>query len=121
MALAFQVWRADTPNTMGRRPSSSRSLSRTNSITCSTSARFSRMSILLTATTSFLPQSRIVSRKVRSLSVNGRSAEVTNSTSSERGTNSRVSASWPRTTAFVPGVSTTFISRRIPSGSVISS
>ena len=77
------------------------------------------MSVLLTATTSFLPQSRIDSRKARSVSVKGRSAEVTNSTRSERGTNSRVSASCPRTTAFVPGVSTTLISRRIARGSVI--
>ena len=79
------------------------------------------MSVLLTATTTFFPQSRIDSRNTRSVSVKGRSAEVTNSTRSERGTNSRVSASCPRTTAFVPGVSTRQVSRRIATGSVSSS
>ena len=69
------------------------------------------MSILLTTTTIFLPHSRICSRKARSLSVNGRSAEVTNSTRSELGTNSRVIASWWRSMALVPGVSTMLISR----------
>jgi hypothetical protein len=79
------------------------------------------MSILLTATTIFLPQSRMDSRKARSLSVNGRSAEVTNRTRSERGTNSRVSTSCSRRTAFVPGVSTMLMSRSISTGAVITS
>jgi hypothetical protein len=43
-----------------------------------------------------LAQSRMDSRKVRSLSVKGRSAEVTNRTRSERGSNSRVSISCSR-------------------------
>ena len=60
-------------------------------------------------------------RNARSLSVNGRSAEVTNSTRSERGTNSRVSASCSRRTALVPGVSTMLISRSSSTGAVITS
>ena len=72
-------------------------------------------------TTIFLPQSRMDSRKARSLSVNGRSAEVTNRTRSERGTNSRVSASCSRNTALVPGVSTMLMSRSISRGAVITS
>ena len=73
----------------------------------------SRMSTLLMTMTTFLPQPRICSRKARSVSVNGRSAEVTNSTRSERGTNSEVIASCSRMIALVPGVSTMWMSRRI--------
>ena len=80
------------------------------------------MSILLTTTTTFLPQSRIASRNARSLSVNGRSAEVTNSTRSARGTNSRVSASCSRRMALVPGVSTTLmLAQRSRAGAVTTS
>jgi hypothetical protein len=59
----------------------------------------------------------ICSRKVRSVSMKGRSADVTKRTSSDRGTKSRVSSSWRRITAFVPGVSTTLI--RSPSSALM--
>ena len=68
--------------------------------------------------TIFFPQSRMRSRNARSDSVNGRSAEVTKSTRSDRGTNSGVSASCSRMIAFVPGVSTTWISRSRSTGAV---
>ena len=61
-------------------------------------------------TTTFLPQSRICSRNARSVSVNGRSADVTNSTRSARGTYSAVICSCSRITALVPGVSTMLMS-----------
>ena len=61
------------------------------------------MSILLMTMTIFLPQPRTCSRNARSVSVNGRSADVTNSTRSERGTNSAVIASCSRMIALVPG------------------
>ena len=51
----------------------------------------------------------------------GRSAEVTNSTRSERGTKSRVSSSCRRMIALVPGVSTMLSSRRTSAGWVRSS
>ena len=70
-------------------------------------------------TTIFLPQSRMTARNWRSLSVNGRSAEVTNSTRSDRGTKSAVIASCSRITALVPGVSTMAISRRNSTGAVM--
>jgi hypothetical protein len=79
------------------------------------------MSILLTTTTTFLPQSRISWRKLRSVSVNGRSAEVMNRTKSDRGTNSEVSRSCSRITAFVPGVSTMWTSRSRSAGAVTTS
>ena len=72
-------------------------------------------------TTIFLPQSRMLSRKSRSLSVNGRSAEVTKRTRSERGTKSRVMVSCSRWMALVPGVSTTLISLRSSTGAVMMS
>ena len=81
--------------------------------------RSSRMSILLMTTTTFLPQPRICSRNARSVSVNGRSAEVTNSTRSERGTNSAVIRSCSRMIALVPGVSTMWMSRRSGTGAVM--
>ena len=68
--------------------------------------------------TTFLPHSRIASRKARSLSVKGRSVEVTNSTRSARGRKSRVRASCSRRTAFVPGVSTITRSRKTSAGAV---
>ncbi len=55
----------------------------------------------------------------RSLSVKGRSAEVTKSTRSLRGIKSRVNSSCLRMTAFVPGVSTILISRKRSRGWVI--
>ncbi len=67
----------------------------------------------------FLPHPRTCSRNTRSVSVKGRSAEVTNSTRSERGTNSDVIASCSRMIALVPGVSTMWISRRISAGAVM--
>ena len=79
------------------------------------------MSILLTTMTIFLPQSRMPWRKARSLSVNGRSAEVTKRTMSERGTNSRVIASCSRWMALVPGVSTMLMSWSSSTGAVMTS
>ena len=79
----------------------------------------SRMSILLTTSTTFLPQPRTCSRNARSVSVKGRSAEVTNRTRSERGTNSAVMRSCSRMTALVPGVSTMWMSRRSGAGAVM--
>jgi hypothetical protein len=76
------------------------------------------VSTLLRTNTTFLPQARISSRKARSLSVNGRSAEVTKRTRSALGTNSRVIASCSRRTALVPGVSTTWTSRSSSTGAV---
>ena len=70
-------------------------------------------------TTTFLPQPRTCSRNARSVSVKGRSAEVTNSTRSERGTNSAVIASCSRMMALVPGVSTMWISRSSGAGAVM--
>jgi hypothetical protein len=60
----------------------------------------------------FFPQSRISSRYLRSLSVRGRSAEVTNNTRSLLGTKPLESSSWWRMIALVPGVSTMAISRK---------
>ena len=68
--------------------------------------------------TIFLPQSRMVARKSRSVSVNGRSAEVMKRTRSDRGTNSVVSRSCSRMIAFVPGVSTMWMSRSSSTGAV---
>ncbi len=66
-----------------------------------------------------MPHSRITPRNWRSLSVNGRSADVTKSTRSERGTKSAVIASCSRMTALVPGVSTIAIWRRNSTGAVM--
>ena len=68
--------------------------------------------------TIFFPQSRMVARKSRSVSVNGRSAEVMKRTRSDRGTNSVVSRSCSRMIAFVPGVSTMWTSRSSSTGAV---
>ena len=106
---------------MGARPSISRALVVTNSITCAMSAGVSRMSILLTTKTTFLPHSRIRSMKARSLSLKGRSAEVTKSTRSARGTKSSVISWWRRITALVPGVSTMLMSRSHSTGYVTTS
>ena len=76
--------------------------------------------MLITATI-FLPQSLIAWRKPRSLSVNGRSAEVTNRTRSACGTNSLVSRSCSRKIALVPGVSTMLMSRRNGTGAAMTS
>ena len=105
----------------GVSPSSASAFSRTKSITSLRSAGPARMSILFTMNTIFLPHSRIRSRNSRSLSVNGRSAEVTKSTRSARGTKSRVSSSCWRMIALVPGVSTTVSSRSSSAGWVRSS
>jgi hypothetical protein len=88
---------------------------------CTTSARsrsFSKMSILLITSTIFLPQFRMLSRKRRSVSVKGRSADVTNSTKSALGTKSTVSRSCARLIAFVPGVSTMWRSRSNATGAL---
>ncbi len=117
--LALSARRELTGNTSGVTPSSARAFSDTNRVTSSTSAGAPRISILFTTRTTFFPQPRICSRNARSVSVNGRSAEVTNSTRSERGTNSAVIASCSRMIALVPGVSTMWMSRRIGAGAVI--
>ena len=88
----------------------------TNSVTSATSVSSRSRSTLLMTTTIFLPQSRIDSMNARSLSVNGRSAEVTKRTMSERGTNCWVSCSCSRMMALVPGVSTMVISSRNSAG-----
>ena len=72
-------------------------------------------------TTIFLPQSRMSARKARSLSVNGRSADVTNSTRSACGTNSLVNRSCSRKIALVPGVSTILRSLEERTGAVMMS
>ncbi len=79
------------------------------------------MSTLLRTTTIFLPQARTRSRKARSLSVNGRSAEVAKSTRSARGTKRSVIASCRRSRALVPGVSTRVRCSSSGSGAVSSS
>ncbi len=83
---AFIAIRAETGNTCGASPRSVSPFWRTKPSTSSRSAAVARMSTLLTMKTIFFPQERICSRKPRSLSVNGRSAEVTKITRSERGT-----------------------------------
>ena len=98
------------------RPAASVACSRTKPMHLVPLGRRGRMSILFTTNTIFLPHSRICSRKPRSLSVNGRSALVTNSTRSARGTKSRVSSSCRRMMALVPGVSTTLSSRSSSAG-----
>ena len=119
--FARSACRLDTGKTSGVNPSSPLALSEMKVTTSATSPGRSKMSTLLRTTTIFLPQSRMLCRKARSLSVNGRSAEVTKRTRSERGTNSRVSASCSRRTALVPGVSTMLISRSRPTGAAITS
>src|SRR2546421_511452 len=69
--------------------------------------------------TIFLPQSRIAVRNIRSVSVNGRSADVTNSTRSDRGTKSVVRRSCSRMIALVPGVSTMWTSRSSSGGAIL--
>ncbi len=71
----------------------------------------SRSALLMTSSI-FFPQSRMSSRYPRSLSVRGRSAEVTNNTRSLLGTKPLESSSWWRMIALVPGVSTMAILRR---------
>jgi len=107
--LAWRACRLETPNTIGSRPSSASAFCLTNPITCSMSVS-SWMSTLLTTNTTFLPQSRILVMNCRSLSVKGRSAEVTKRMRSARGTKSAVICSCLRTMALVPGVSTMLIS-----------
>lgn len=69
--------------------------------------------------TNFFPQSRMLCRKVRSLSESGRSEEVTNKTRSDRGMNLLVMVSCSRIIALVPGVSTMLISFKIVTGAFI--
>ena len=116
--LARRAARALTGKISGVVPSKLGAFSLTKASTWSRSALFCRMSILLIRMTTFLPQSRILSRKTRSLSVKGRSAEVTNSTRSERGTNWEVITSCWRMIALVPGVSTMLMSVRNSTGKV---
>ena len=79
------------------------------------------MSLLFTTTTIFLPQPESVSMKPRSVSVNGRSADVTKKTRSDRGMNSAVIVSCSRMMALVPGVSTMRISRSRSTGALMTS
>src|SRR5918997_2682227 len=111
-ALAFRASWAETRKMGGARPRADGRPPATKERTCRDASSFCRRSALFTTSTTFLPQSRISSRYPRSLSVRGRSAEVTNRTRSLRGTKPRLSSSWWRMIAFVPGVSTTAISRR---------
>ena len=102
-ARAASASRAETGKRRGASARSAWACSRTKPRTCCRSSGRGRMSILFTTNTIFLPHSRICSRKPRSLSVNGRSAEVTKSTRSARGMKSRVSSSCRRMIALVPG------------------
>src|SRR5918997_5799463 len=111
-ALAFRASRAETRKMGGARPRADGRPPATKERTCRDASSFCRRSALFTISTTFLPQSRISSRYPRSLSVRGRSAEVTKRTRSLRGTKPRLSSSWWRIMAFVPGVSTMAISRR---------
>src|SRR5918998_664085 len=111
-AFAFLARRAETKKTGGVRPSIERMPPSTKERTCSLPSSSARRSALLMIRSIFLPQSRISSRYPRSLSVSGRSAEVTKRTRSLLGTKPRLSSSWWRMIAFVPGVSTMAISRR---------
>src|SRR5690348_7593312 len=113
--------RAESVKISGPAPSSAALCWRTKATTSATSSAERSRSTLLTTRTTFLPQARMRSRKARSLSVKGRSAEVTKRMKSLRGMNSAVSCSWWRSTALVPGVSTMATSRRKAAGWVISS
>mmetsp|Transcript_982 Transcript_982/g.3013 ORF Transcript_982/g.3013 Transcript_982/m.3013 type:complete len:288 (-) Transcript_982:356-1219(-) len=92
-------------------PSSRAALSATNATTSATSPSSARMSTLFTRNTTFLPHFLMYLRKSTSDSVKGRSADITNSTRSARGTYSSVSRCWRSRMTLVPGVSTTFTSR----------
>ena len=94
----------------GPAPQQVASVGTTNATIRSTSAALSIRSILLTTRTIFFPHSRMRVRNWCSLSVNGRSALVTKSTRSLRGTNSSVISWWRWMMALVPGVSTRLIS-----------
>ncbi len=107
-----------TPKTCGVSPSVSLACSRTKPSTCSRSCSVSRISSLFTTMVIFLPQALISFRKVRSLSVKGRSALVTKRTKSARGMNFSVSSWCLAITALVPGVSTRASSCRACEGKV---
>src|SRR5215208_2587944 len=111
-ALALRARRAETKKIGGVRPRAERMPPSTKERTSSTFDLSARRSALLMTSRIFFPQSRMSSRYPRSLSVSGRSAEVTNSTRSLLGTKPRESSSWWRMIAFVPGVSTMEISRK---------
>ena len=81
---------AESANTWGSTPSVSPARLPTKATTSARSASVRSRSDLLSTITTFLPHSRIAARNARSLSVNGRSAEETNSTRSARGRKSRV-------------------------------
>mmetsp|Transcript_17589 Transcript_17589/g.41299 ORF Transcript_17589/g.41299 Transcript_17589/m.41299 type:complete len:280 (-) Transcript_17589:709-1548(-) len=109
--FARSASRADTGKTIGvprgPPPIMAVPLSRTKTVTSCTAFSSGRLSILLTTKTTFLPHPLISSKKFFSLSLKGRSEEVTNKTKSALGTIRRVSCSCAEITAFVPGVSTT--------------
>ena len=114
--LARPASRALTGKIGGFVPSAFCAASPTKVNTSSSSEARSKMSILLTMTTTFFPHARIAAMNARSVSVNGRSADVTNSTKSARGTNSVVRRSCSRMIALVPGVSTMWMSLRKSTG-----
>ena len=116
--LARSASRALTGNTSASTPSRSRAALWTKATTSWSCAASLKISILFRTMTIFLPQSRIAARNTRSVSVNGRSADVTNSTRSDRGTKSVVMRSCSRMIALVPGVSTTWTSRSSSTGAV---
>ena len=97
------------------KPSNRAVFSRMNPSTCA-SPRLSKSSTLSSTITIFLPHSRISCMKARSLSLKGRSAEVTKRIKSERGTKPCEIFSCSRMIALVPGVSTTLMSRRKRAG-----
>mmetsp|Transcript_17590 Transcript_17590/g.41305 ORF Transcript_17590/g.41305 Transcript_17590/m.41305 type:complete len:278 (-) Transcript_17590:551-1384(-) len=122
--FARSASRADTGKTIGvprgPPPIMAVPLSRTKTVTSCTAFSSGRLSILLTTKTTFLPHPLISSKKFFSLSLKGRSEEVTNKTKSALGTIRRVSCSCAEITAFVPGVSTTARSDSHGTGSLIS-
>ena len=111
-ALALRARRAETKKIGGVRPRAERMPPSTKERTSSTFDSSAKRSTLLMTSRIFFLQSRMSSRYPRSLSVRGRTAEVTNNTRSLLGTKPLESSSWWRMIALVPGVSTMAISRR---------
>mmetsp|Transcript_19677 Transcript_19677/g.62580 ORF Transcript_19677/g.62580 Transcript_19677/m.62580 type:complete len:254 (-) Transcript_19677:1114-1875(-) len=91
-------------------------LSATNFLSSIWSSSTGTMSILLSTKITFLPHLRMYLRKLTSLSEKGRSAEITKSTRSERGTYSSVSCCCRSRITLVPGVSTMLTSVRSSAG-----
>mmetsp|Transcript_36572 Transcript_36572/g.114588 ORF Transcript_36572/g.114588 Transcript_36572/m.114588 type:complete len:218 (-) Transcript_36572:14-667(-) len=104
--LARSALRALMAKTGDEPPRSAAPLMVTKSTTCRWSSGRSKRSILLMMRSTFLRQLRMRSRKTRSLSEKGRSADVTKNTRSARGMTRCVISSCPWMMALVPGVST---------------